>query len=398
MVCSLYLSPAILEASESPDGLRVVQLSGTPYALGRQHGEALRDEVQVTVRNVLGYFRRYVKIPLFGRWAANWWLDRPWRSARPFISSDLLEELRGLAHGADVPLRELYRLHAVPDRTYSCSNFAAWGRATQGGRMIHMRNLDWNIDTTIQDHAVVFVVRPDGKQAFISAGWAGFIGVLSGVNDAQISIGQVGAETLDADFAGEPMAFLMRRVLEQAGTLDDAAALIVEARRTVGVNYVIADAKLPRAVAVETTRHHARVFQADDAAEHGVSYARPLADCVFRADAAMDPVIRDRQLASHGNPAAPGLENPSGSSAYDTRYLGQAAGLAAHYGSLNPIMAQQIANVVAPSSNVQSVIIAWPDLWVANADGTTPAARTVFHRLEAQSLLEPSGRLKVLSH
>ena len=161
--------------------------------------------------------------------------------------------------------------------------------------------------------------------------------------------------------------------------------MIQRAQRTVGVNYVAADAKARRAVAVETTLRHARVFTADDPAEHVVRYARPMIDAVFRADAAMDPVIRDRQLASDGDPARPGLEPPGGS-AYDTRYLGQAAGLAAHYGALNPDSAQAIAKAIAPGSNVQSVIFAWPDVWVANAQGTTPAARTTYYRFDLERL------------
>lgn len=369
------------------DGLPVVQLSGTPYEIGVQHGELLREEVRASVGRVLGYFRRYLKIPLVRSMAANWWLDTAWAKATPFIPPDYLEELKGLSDGSGVPLRELYRLHAIPDRTYSCSNFAAWGRATAGGQLIHVRNLDWNIDAGIQQFAAIFVVQPTGKHAFVNVGWAGFIGVLTGINDATISIGQIGAETVDATFRGEPMVFLMRRVLEEADDLEEAASLIVKARRTVGVNYVVADANAKGAVALETTHQHARVFHADDAAEHGIPYARPISDAVFRADTAIDPKIRDRQLASEGDPARAGLEEPGGS-AYSIRYLGQAAGILAHYGTLDATTAQEIARNVAPSSNIQSAVFAWPDLWVANAQGTQPAAQRHYHQLDVRRLLK----------
>lgn len=376
---------AAAPTTELHDGLRVVRLAGTPYELGWQHGSALRDEIRDAVRAILGHFRRYLHVPLMRTVAANWWLGSAWRRARPFTAGAYLEELRGLADGAGVPLVELHRLHAIPERTYSCANLAAWGRATVDGRLVHVRNLDWTIEAGIQRYAAVFVVRPQGKHAFVSLGWAGFIGVLTGINEAQLSIGQIGAETTDVTFRGEPMAFLMRRVLEQAVTADDAAALIAGARRTVGVNYVLADAKARRALAVETTAHQARVFEADDALEHQVPYARPMRDAVFRADAAIDPAIRDRQLASRGDPSRPGLESPGGS-AYDVRYLGQAAGLAALYGQLDGASAQRIAQAVAPGSNVQSVVFAWPDIWVANAQGRTPAASTRYHRLDATQL------------
>ena len=100
---------------EGRDGLVVAFLEGTPYELGRQHGALLTEAVQHAVTETLAYFRRYLNVPLVQRWVANWWLDWPWIEARPFIPPDYLEELRGLSEGSGVPLRELWRMHAIPD-------------------------------------------------------------------------------------------------------------------------------------------------------------------------------------------------------------------------------------------------------------------------------------------
>ena len=372
---------------EHHDGLPIVHLEGTSYDLGRQHGELLRTPIQQSVGQILGYFRRYLKVPLIGPLAANWWLDRPWTNALPFIPQEYLEELRGLADGSGVPVKELWRLHAIPDRTYACSSLAVWGRATRGGRLIHTRNLDWNIEVGIQQYAVVFVVRPQGKQAFVNVGWAGFIGVLTGINEQGLSIGQIGAETADASYRGVPMTFLMRKVLEEAGGLEESVRMIHDAPRTVGVNYVIADAKVRRAVAVETTKRFAAVFEANDPMEHAVPYARPIADAVFRADTAVDPTIRNDQIASDGDPTKPGLEPPGGS-AYEVRYLGQAEGIRTHHGRIDAEAAKRIAQDVAPSSNVQSVVFAWLEMWIANAQGRTRAAHTPYRRLNLEALFE----------
>jgi len=376
---------------EQRDGLPVVYLEGTPYEIGRQHGELLRESVRECVAQVLGYFRSYLKVPVVRGMLVNWWLDRSWGHALPYIPKAYLEELKGLADGSGVSLKELWRLHAIPDRTYACSGLAVWGRATADGRLIHTRNLDWNIHAGVQRFATVFVVRPNGREPFVNVGWAGFIGTLTGVNAQQISIGQVGAETVDLSYDGLPMPFLMRRVLEEARSLDEAVAIIRDAPRTVGINYVVADAKIPQAAAIETSRSQCAIFQADDPKEHAVPYARPLADAVFRSDTAVDPGVRDRQVASKGAPSKPGIEPPRGS-AYDVRYLGQAAGVLAHYGAIDVEAAKAILRAVAPDSNVQSVIIAWPELWVANADGTVPAAQTVYRSLRLDELLAEKNR------
>ena len=107
---------------------------------------------------------------------------------------------------------------------------------------------------------------------------------------------------------------------------------------------------------------------------------------MFRADTAIDPQIRDWQMASGGNPKAPGLELPTGS-AYAVRYLGQADGLARRRGRLDAEGAMAIARAVAPDSNVQSVLFAWPKMWVANAHDDTPAAQTAYHELNLEQLL-----------
>ena len=102
----------------------------------------------------------------------------------------------------------------------------------------------------------------------------------------------------------------------------------------------------------------------------------------------MDPAIRNRQIASGGDPRRPGLEDPSGS-AYEVRYLGQAAGLHAQFGALDAEGARTIAQAVAPDSNIQSVVFAWPEAWIANAHGMIPAARTAYRHLDVAALLSP---------
>jgi len=387
MLCVLARAHVAAAARlERQDGLAVAYLEGTAYEIGRAHGELLRGDIEQVTSDLLSYLYQYLKVPIVRTLVVNWWLDRAWGQSLSSIPTDYIEELQGLSDGSGVSLKDLWRVHAVPDRTYACANFAAWGRATKDGRLIHMRTLDWNIGAGVQKHPVVFVVTPRGKRQFVSAGWAGFIGVLSGINNAGISIGQIGAKTADVSYQGLPMPFVIRKTLEDSGSLEQAIQAIKTAPRTVGINYIVADAKEPRAVAMETTHRFAAVFQADDPAEHAVDYARPMPDAVFRADTAVDINIRDQQIASGGIPNRLGLEPPTGS-AYEIRYLGQAAGLLAYYHTLDVPGAQRIARAVAPASNIQSVIFAWPSIWVANADDLAPAARQPYHQFDAERMM-----------
>ena len=45
-----------------------------------------------------------------------------------------------------------------------------------------------------------------------------------------------------------------------------------------------------------------------------------------------------------------------------------------------------IARAIAPSSNIQSVVFAYPQIWVANASGRRPAAGGRFLQVDLEDL------------
>jgi len=184
------------------------------------------------------------------------------------------------------------------------------------------------------------------------------------------------------------MPFLLRQVLENANSLDDAVRIIRNAKRTIGCNYVFADAKTKKACAVETTAHHFAAFYDNDAGEQQSVYARPVENAVMRADFAVNLEIRDLQTCAKGNPRKPGLEDPRGSSAYDKRYLGQAIFVKERYGAIDDSLVIELAKTIAPSSNVQSVVYAFPKIWVANAKGKARAVDSGFQEFDLPQLFE----------
>ena len=374
--------------SGGPTGLPIVVLSGDPYALGYAHGSRYRSQVQASVANILAFVESQApKVPFQGRFV-RWRLSSYFAQMRPFIPPAHLEELRGLADGAGVPVAELERIHALPEIASAwCASSVAYGPATLGGRLIHLRNLDWAIHSDIQRYAAVFVYFPQGRRPFVSLGYFGFLGVLSGVSDLGISVGQIGAKTVDQTFQGLPMPFLLRRVLEESEDLETAVHLIEDAPRTGGFHYVVADALRRRAVALETTREHCAVFWAGDVQARGVPYALPTPQVIVRADPALDPVVRERQRCSKGDPARPGLEPPGGS-AYEVRYRQHTLLIREQYGRLDPQGMIAVAQTIAPPSNVQSILFAFPEMWVANARGTTPAAQQPYVRYDLTALFQ----------
>lgn len=343
----------------------VLKLSGSPYQMGYQHGTLLRREVRASVKNIMAFADRQLRVPGLGRLVARRKLDRAWKQMKPHVPERYLEEMQGLSDGAEIPLRVLQRVHALPDLTsVTCASSASAGPATQDGRLIQIRNLDWAIGSNVQRYAALMVYEPAGKRPFVSVGWLGFIGVLSGISRSGISVAQIGAETQDSNLRGLPMPFLLRRVLEESDDLKQAVKIVEEGPRTVGYNYLFADAKTRSAVALETTRQHSAVFWMDPE------------NRLVRADYPLDPVVRGLQTEKF----------PEKTKAYQVRYRGQEQLLEKFYGKINPEIAMAIAGAIAPASNIQSVVYAYPQIWVASAYRRRPAARGTYQQVDLEEL------------
>jgi len=231
---------------EIKDGQRTAWLTGSPREMGVQHGKLLKQEVRRVTDSTLYVVGLYYSVA-----KGEWFLDTirdAWRRLEPHTDKEYIEELQGLAEGAGIAYDEMKLANVFPE-LFHCSGFAVSGEATVGGKLYHGRVLDYMTEVGFQHAQCDFITQKPGKKGTANIGYAGFIGCVSGMNDAQISMGEMGGRG-EGNWDGTPMAFLMRRVLENAGSLDEAKKIMSEAKRTCEYYYVIADGKTRGAVGV----------------------------------------------------------------------------------------------------------------------------------------------------
>ena len=131
-------------------------------------------------------------------------------------------------------------------KVFACSAVAVGkDRSATGGPLL-ARNLDYPSLGYVQHYSLVTVYRPTGKKAFASVGFPGVVGVLSGMNEDGLALGVLEVfETKEGestfDVKGIPYALCLRRVLEEAATIDEAVAVLDKLRRTTTINVAIAD-------------------------------------------------------------------------------------------------------------------------------------------------------------
>ncbi|MBP8130983.1 MAG: hypothetical protein KA184_15500 [Candidatus Hydrogenedentes bacterium] len=278
----------------------VCVMEGTPAEMGFQQGRLLAPRIHHVIKE--GYMQKTLWDQGYTREYVMMQSERMEKRFPP----EYVEEMQGMVNGLraagvdDITYEEVRLgvtqaeiLHYEPDAPPGCSNFAVWGKWTTDGRLLHGRNLDWNIGADAQDDAVILVWRPAGGTPFMMIGWAGGIGSVSGMNAKGITIGEMTLPSPNGTFDGLPLFLTMRRVLEKASNVEEAVAIIRDAPHTRGWNYIIGDGAAPDGRAMEVDAKGADVYAPLDPREGPETQHESLEDAVRRTN---HPVGKDRLM------------------------------------------------------------------------------------------------------
>ena len=336
---------------EMIEGTKVLFLKGTPEEMGRQQGTMMKKEVRNLVDRILygvGVGSSFEK----GHWFFG---DIEQAQARlmPYIAPRYLREMDALAAAAGLDREEMRLANFFPE-LFHCSGFALLGDATSGGRIYHGRILDYLRGVGLEPNAVVTVYQPDAGNAWVNIGYAGFVGSVTAMNAKHISIGEMGGAG-QGNWDGKPMAELMREVMENASTLDEAVEIMRRGPRTCEYYYVITDGNAKRAVAIAATPTKFDVMQPG------------------QFDERLPHPFKDAVLLSAGD-----------------RYERLAERVKEGYGTFNAESARHLMDrPVAMKSNIHSVLFAPDtlDFWVANADSHNVASETRYTHYNLATLL-----------
>ena len=334
------------------DGNRVFIASGTHKEIGEAHGVLLKDEVQRMVDATL-YTVGWAYTIERGVWFADE-MRNAYKRLEPYIPQKYQDEMEGLSETSGIPLEEIHLTNVFP-ALFHCSGFAVFNDATVDGKLYHGRVLDYMVGIGLQFHAVVYILHPDGSNAFANVGFAGFIGSVSGMNDQQVAFGEMGGGGV-GDWDGMPMAFLMRDGLETTNTLQEAVNLFKTTPRTCEYYYVISDGKIPDARGLATSPSRFEVI-------HPNQYHKQLPH-----------PVKDAVLMSAGK-----------------RYEELAKRIKENFGEIDSEKAIRLMDrPVAMKSNLHDVLFAPQSLefWVANAGAHTPACNEPYTHYSLKDLLK----------
>jgi len=221
-----------------PSGLPVLHLVGTPEEMGSQHGTLLREEIRALVRDYL---------PKVLRGPREMALAKA-RALESQIPERHRREMRAVAEAAGVVYDDILLGSVVVELfgIHGCSGAAAFGPATADGRTVVGRNLEWPDHGFLGRLAIVVAARPDGLRPFVSVGYPALAGVVTGMSGEGVFVSELvvlGVPRPDREKAlrGVPWPILLRRIVEECGTLAEAEALVRASPLSVPQNLLLAD-------------------------------------------------------------------------------------------------------------------------------------------------------------
>jgi len=238
-----------VKCTSGETALKYITLGGdTSFARGLALGKMIRD---VCVHNLAFLEQKLVDNGLSVEYGFRLALENEKVIAQHF--PELLEEIRGLAEGVELPYNSILLETAFPFTVSSPSNctiISAFGTATSDRTPIVGRNYDFLLN--FKKCNQLRIVKNNKKFSFVG-GTITMLGVEEGLNNAGLFVGDAGWEPKELSSSrGLSSRQVMQLVLENCSSVDAAIDFIRQTPKfanNAGTCYLLADKR--EAVAIE---------------------------------------------------------------------------------------------------------------------------------------------------
>lgn len=246
-------------------GLYEMYIEGNAYERGLAHGILSADLIKYQESVFVEQLRNIVPGEFYIK-ALNKAVLLFNRNMDQYIPQEYLQEMYGISkahsdsfHFIAPNYARVLNYHAAHDIGHTmqqymlvgCTSFGAWDGYTKDGKIILGRNFDFYMGEDFARNKVVSFYKPDSGHAFASVSWPGFIGAVSGLNEAGLAL-TINAAAGDPPMGTKmPIALLTREILQYASNIEEALDICRRRETFVSESILLASAEDGRTVIIE---------------------------------------------------------------------------------------------------------------------------------------------------